>query len=131
MTGGLSATAIFRWFGLVQGSERDIRPLSIAARPRSKHQRHLVAILKRIRSAPQKASSNHSDLTHPIGLPSPDSYNTLGKTSDKVNSMRCTASAIWRLAPIESRWIAPSCSKISTCKALRMWWLHSATIRKR
>ena len=49
-------------------------------------------------------------------------YNTLGKTSDKVNSMRCTASAIWRLIPSDSCWRRPSWVKISTCKALQMWW---------
>ncbi len=68
--------------------------------------------------------------THLLCLQSSGSYSTLGKTSYKVSSIRRTESAIL-LIPSDSCWIVPSLLKISVCKALRMWWLHSATIRKR
>src|ERR1039458_1674049 len=40
--------------------------------------------------------------------------------------MRCTASAICRLIPSDSCWMRPSWLKVSTCKALRMWWFALA-----
>ena len=63
--------------------------------------------------------------------PSVQDYSTLGKTSDKVNSMRRTASTILWLFRSDPSVTGSSLLKISTCKALRMWWLHSATTRSR